>query len=539
MSGMSEVRKTSLTHENGKSNPWPAGKLFTSSTNAWNSLKKSPHSLDTSYALFPKNDDALEIHNRRISKTDKGIVGTKQNRWKLFKDHGFFTSLSPGIPKNRQEPLSLGVRIKRTGTTQNNCDELSKKSNCIKCGFRGICTKGSACVSSWLAFALKTQRELQVDTPLNQVQMLGAHNAFNTRASGYGDLDDCAWPPPYQGICLSLANQELSFTDLLNIGIRVLEIDLWFCYGKIRMSHSHGNRLLGCVPWDKELKDGLGEIGNWVNKPENTGEIIQIYFDDGHSRTKGYHELVNGPIKRHFGDKVFTPEDLRVHFHGEWPSPREIRALNKTVWFVTIAYDTHKGTYIHRVHWNGLGEIKFSQLHNCTEEKLSGSYRVYSDSTRYGPFFDGPSKLGVILDFKKYLTCGVIYPAADQINSEMVQTAVFTWAEREPQKPLTQESCVLLSGKEERWHIADCSRKHSFACVSMKDADHWISSVIQGVYKSNTSCPDGFIFSVPHNGFQHKKLVQATQGKDVWLNFTPYISLVAEKSTVKPKHICK
>eukprot|EP00057_Strongylocentrotus_purpuratus_P008034 XP_011662508.1 PREDICTED: echinoidin-like [Strongylocentrotus purpuratus] len=45
-------------------------------------------------------------------------------------------------------------------------------------------------------------------------------------------LDYCPWPPPYDAACLDLANQEFSLTDMLNMGIRSLEIDPWWCFGK-------------------------------------------------------------------------------------------------------------------------------------------------------------------------------------------------------------------------------------------------------------------------------------------------------------------
>ena len=92
--------------------------------------------------------------------------------------------LRPQDGKNKRS-----LRQRNGNTAQ--CDQLSKGANCSKCGFHGICLQGTARISSWLQYALKTQRELQIDIPVNRVQFLGAHNAFNNRANGYGDLDDC------------------------------------------------------------------------------------------------------------------------------------------------------------------------------------------------------------------------------------------------------------------------------------------------------------------------------------------------------------
>ena len=52
--------------------------------------------------------------------------------------------------------------------------------------------------------------------------------------------DSCSWPPPYdENPCLSVANQEFSFTDLLNFGIRGLELDNWYCYDQVKLIFSH------------------------------------------------------------------------------------------------------------------------------------------------------------------------------------------------------------------------------------------------------------------------------------------------------------
>ena len=495
---------------------WPRQEHLPYQFKRWNSLYNGPvrKSFTKGYPSLLRKSFVLE-NLEKYSADTESISGNI-----IPRIHG--TSHN-ALTNRKEEHWNEGRnRHKRSG--QKNCSQLSKKSNCTQCGFRGICRRGTACISEWLALALKTQWELQVDAPLNHIQMLGAHNAFNNRASGYGDLDDCPWPPPYRGICVSLANQELSFTDLLNIGIQSLEIDPWYCYGKIRMSHSYGVHFLGCMPWDRELEDGLKEIAAWANSPENTGKIIQIYFDDHRSQTQGNDELINGLIRKYFGTKVLTPKDLREHFNGKWPSPRKMRKLKKMVWFVSG--ESHKGLYIHTVPWKNLRK---NELHDCDKQILNGSNRAYSDSTRYGPLYDGPSKVGVILNFTNLLTCGVNFPAADQVTPELMKTAVYTWAENEPKVPLSTDSCVLLSGKELRWHVADCSEKHWFACVSKNNENLWAVSTLQGVYGTN-HCPDEFTFSIPHNAVQHRKLAEVTEGKDVWLNFTPFISIVSSEA---------
>jgi len=130
--------------------------------------------------------------------------------------------------------------------------------------------------------------------------------------------------------------------------------------------------------------------------------------------------------------------------------------------------------------------------------------------------------------FKKYLVCGVSIPSADQINPELMKTAVFTWAEGEPKKPITESSCVILSG-DKRWYLANCADKHYFACVSKRDETHWSVSSNKEKY-SNPLCHGNMEFSVPHNGYQQQQLVKAAKGRTVWINLTPFFSSLKGKN---------
>lgn len=402
------------------------------------------------------------------------------------------------------------------------CDELSSRARC-KCGKLGRCDKGTAKISPWLAFALKTQREIQIDAPFDQIQMLCAHNAFNDRTDGYGILDDCPWPPPYNYTCLDLANHEFSFTDLLNMGVRGLEIDPWWCFGKMLMSHDDNKQYRGCAPWDRHFDDGIKEIGEWIHKPGNEHEIIRLYFEDGHSHTLGHDNLINGPIAKYLGDKVLTPNESKKYFPGRWPTAREMRKMNKSI--VIGASEQHGKHYIFGWYWHEMTRNEFVKSQNCSSINQDKPLRVYCDSTEYLFFWNGPKETGVILDFSRFMKCGVTYPAADQVDPVLLATAVFTWAEGEPSKPLTEDSCVLVSGQNETWYVGDCQDSHPFACQSINTANDWVTSNTTGVY-AKPVCPDGYQFNIPHNGLQHQQLVNVMGGTDTWINITPYVNLL-------------
>ena len=419
----------------------------------------------------------------------------------------------------------IWILFSRNVTEESPCDQVSREANCSKCGFNGICVQGTARISPWLQFALKTQRELQIDVPVDHVQVLGSHNSQNNRASGHGNLDTCHWPlRPDDVWCISLANQEFSFTDQLNMGVRNIEIDLWDCFGKIRMSHCSRWMKLGCSPWDKEFAEGIREISDWTRKSENRNEIIEIYLDD--QTTESADWPIDQAIKQYFGDKVLTPTDLKLKFSDNWPTIREMRKIKKTAFFID-QNNKHSGRYLHEHFWNRWFNVNsFStQLKNCSAiGNNKETVRIYSDSTVYGPFWNGIKQQGTIMDFKKYLLCGVSFPSADQINSELMKTAVFTWAEGEPKHPINESSCAVLSS-EGRWRLADCNADHYFACVSKLNENIWSVSSEMGKYL-NPLCQEGMEFSVPRNGYQHQELVKTSKGRKVWINLTPFIPLL-------------
>ena len=471
----------------------------------------------------------------RISEVQKDFSGSPN----LYNLYLLYQQQSGGL-KNGNFPLPFhrrpdkkvkfdfnlkGNRLKRSTKSDHPCNQFGKEANCSKCGFHGICAPGTSRISPWLEFSLRTQRELQIDVPINHAQVLGSHNAYNNRASGYGDLDDCHWPLKENEVCISLANQEFSFTDQLNMGVRFFEIDLWHCFGDVRMSHANLKLHVGCAPWDRKLGEGMKEFADWMRKPRNRDEVIQLFFED---HTNGDNDLINNIIGKYFGDLVLTPSDLKTIFDGRWPTTRQMRQVNKSV-VITDGANNHNGRYLHGITWKKGFTVNAFRTHpgTCSRENPEETMRVYSDSTSYGPFWNGDKETGTVLDFKEFLLCGITIPCADQINFELMKTAVFTWADGEPNRALTKESCVVLS-RDRRWHVTNCTERHYFACVTNKDRNQWNISQDSGPYHSPT-CHEGQLFSVPQNGYQHKRLEVASEGKTVWLNLTPFIHLLNTK----------
>ncbi|XP_071818016.1 uncharacterized protein MT2135-like isoform X1 [Apostichopus japonicus] len=411
----------------------------------------------------------------------------------------------------------------------NVCIRLSSDVSCSECTDWGSCVPGSLPIDPWVDFAIRTQYEIQIDEIFDNLQLLDAHNAFNNRADGYGRNDTCEWPPPYGKPCFGLANHEFSVTDMLTMGIRGIEFDPWYCFDQMRLAHLGTSFKVGCLERNKLFADGVQEIADFLNKPENTGQIIRVYMNE--KADQGHDDLVNHPFQASFGNRALTPSDLNNLYGGKWPTMRKMREDGKNVVIVvrdkTTDRDyTHGDIYIHRYNWTNIHENEFTPYPLCGGKTPgTGPWRVYSDSTFYTSVYNGPNVVGCILDFTELMKCHIHYPASDHTNPQLIRSAVFTWAEGEPTQQLDESSCVFLSGSTRRWHVANnCDQSLYFACQHVGDRNLWTVSDYSGPYEvTNRHCPPMYKFSIPQNGYRQQKLLEAAKGRSTWLNYGPWL----------------
>jgi hypothetical protein len=153
--------------------------------------------------------------------------------------------------------------------------------------------------------------------PLTDTSIVMAHNAYNSLSEG------ALWP-----------NQQLSITELLDIGVRGLELDVHWNNGDVRMCHElctprYTDIVLGL---NRPLADALQEVQAWLNN--HPTETIILKFEDylnpvRHGAPPG--ELGNVIRSNLNTTSIFTPSDLSSAFHGTWPSIDQMNALGKQI----------------------------------------------------------------------------------------------------------------------------------------------------------------------------------------------------------------
>ena len=151
--------------------------------------------------------------------------------------------------------------------------------------------------------------------PLINTSIVMAHNAYNSISSG------SMWP-----------NQQLSLTELLDIGVRGLELDVHWDKGEARLCHElctpkYADIVLG---YNRPLADALKEVQTWLDK--HPSETIILKFEDYldpkkyGAPIKELSKLIAANLKT---SSIFTPNDLNNSFKGQWPSIDQMNALGK------------------------------------------------------------------------------------------------------------------------------------------------------------------------------------------------------------------
>jgi len=95
-----------------------------------------------------------------------------------------------------------------------------------------VCEDGSVEVSPWLSFALDFQRNLTRSRSFAFGPHLGTHNALISRANGFGLEEDFfamlfSMTGNVSSAHVRVPNQRYGLLDLLNLGVRHVEYDIW------------------------------------------------------------------------------------------------------------------------------------------------------------------------------------------------------------------------------------------------------------------------------------------------------------------------
>ncbi|MEN9866007.1 MAG: hypothetical protein RL748_1597, partial [Pseudomonadota bacterium] len=356
------------------------------------------------------------------------------------------------------------------------------------------------------AWPLNQAMQLQLDTPLNRLQYLGAHNAWNDSGA--------TW-----------ANQRWPLDKLMDNGIRNIDIDLHWDGNVVKLCHQDCSAIYAAAD---SYPGELQKIANWL--AAHPKDIILLDLED----RVGNQAAVEGPLRAAFGALLYTPKDKPAN---RWETPREMIAKGKRI-LVKGANNTYDGSLI----WDGRlfatgadggwnsRQVKFFDINNCTQDgrvMQPGQIYTISDSKLGKDVLPDSwvDQTGTIdtSNIARLFACGVNNVDADRWEDDMTAAAVWSWAAGEPNNAGGNENCAEQAANG-RWNDNHCSISHRFACQSSNNMDDWRVTNGSGAWEQGRAqCAaefPGYRFAVPVNAYTNLRLQQVSGGQTVWLNFS-------------------
>lgn len=406
---------------------------------------------------------------------------------------------------------------------------------------------------TWQHWAIHKQLELAQHDPINTVMLLAAHNAYNNTADGY-----------------SLPNQHYSITDQLRLGARVIMLDVHyaaasFWTGKAAsLCHGLGNHI-GCSSSNRMFSSAIKEIATWLERPDNQQAVIIIEIQVALNKYSDASQI-NDPIKNYLGDLVFKPKDKNP---SRWPTLAEMVTTNKRViilWQKDISFASE---YLFKGKWSGQYKedlksayIRHFRADTCTSNKNIDLTQRLHYFDKFSEVYEDRSKASPIRIYVGKITqqnladlanCNINIIGLDQLlNVEgfnRLKGLVWSWQEGD-RGQFGKAVVQITSG---RWASRNPLEKHPFACLpkraGISEADFerldpldygkvqayrlhqdklgvdWQITSRSGAWsEGDETCLEQFgkdyVFSVPTNGYQNRKLLEKNYSKkELWLNF--------------------
>ncbi len=383
---------------------------------------------------------------------------------------------------------------------------------------------------SWTAQALAHQRKLDLYAPLADATFITTHNSYN--ASDYSNLGSY-WDP----------NHVYSISKQLRMGVRCMEFDVheffstdgwpWEWGTELLLCHGTDDHL-GCSTFDRQFSEGLREVRDFLNRPENAEEVVLIYLEE--HIDDAFSDAVN-VLRAYFGDKIFKPiggcQGIPMDI-----SKADILAAGKQIMFMTDG--CRNGTFNEWV-FTGVGNAngfpssnpnRFENYPNCgpfsREQYQSEMVRFFEDRTTLTDIFGNPGAPLTADRMREMMRCGVNLPGMDELRpfDGRLQNAVWSWNSNEPNDAGGNEDCGEQIGNG-RFNDMPCDRIATFACRNPDSGEWYITSGSGTWSEGNDFCDmetgGRYVFAVPVSGYQNEKLKEARiiDGVDrVWLNYS-------------------
>jgi hypothetical protein len=383
--------------------------------------------------------------------------------------------------------------------------------------------------ASWLHRALGLQGQLDVGVPLSQALLPHTHNSANSSAyaPSVSNLD---------------ANQVLSLTDQLRLGMRAIEVDIHWtphpsgdpanggravvqCHGE-PVATPAGGLHAGCSV-DTLLVDLLREVRAWLDQPANANEVVLLYLENALDDDPAAHAGAVDAIGSTIGDLVARPTTGAGC--QALPVARTKQQLLDAGTRVLITGNCGPGAWTDWVFdrypsWDESGGSTF----DCAAERAampnfdSILVRRYEDSTWLSAMAGSGSHRDAA-QIADMVRCGVNLVGFDQLHpgDDRIPSLVWSWRPDEPAVG-SVGACAAL-GTDGRFFADACNAKRRVACRTATGG--WAIAKKPARWKAadQTCRRAGHAGAgVPYNGWDNAQLRVAADlagAPEVWLAY--------------------
>ena len=380
--------------------------------------------------------------------------------------------------------------------------------------------------ASWLARALALQRQLDLEVPLSQALLPHTHNSANSSA----------YPPSLSSLD---ANQVLSLTDQLRLGMRAIEIDLHWtpnlagdpAQGFRAVVQCHGEAVdtpagvvhAGCSA-DMLLVDLLREVRLWLDA--NPHEVVLLYLENVLDGDAAAHAAAVAAIEATLGDLVARPAPGGTC--QSLPVDRTKQQLLDAGTRVLITGNCGPGgwngwVFERGARWNERGGSTF----DCAQERAALAFddilvRRYEDSTWLSAMAGSGSHrdAGTIAAMVR---CGVNLVGFDRLHPGDDRLPGLVWSWRVDEPAVGASGMCAALGSDGRFLADACATPRPLACRTAGGG--WaVTMAAVGWAAGDVACQDaGHIGAgVPANGWDSGQLRAAADqagAPEVWLAY--------------------
>lgn len=324
--------------------------------------------------------------------------------------------------------------------------------------------------SSWLARALALQRDLDRQVPLTEAMLTHTHNSANSTA----------YDPTLSS---TDANQVLSLTDQLRLGVRAIEIDVHWTpnpagdpnRGFNAVVQCHGEPIAtpgatvhaGCSI-DRPLVELLEELRSWLDQPASGDDLVLLYLENALDGDPAAHDAAVAAIQATIGDLVRRPRAGG----GCQPLPVEQSraALTAGGRRVLLTGNCGPGGWTDWVFERGdrWDESGSTTDFTCAADRSTSNYdtdliRRYEDSTWLSAMAGGGSHISPAV-MEAMVHCGVNLPGFDQLHPGDPRLPMLVWSWRADEPAAGDANQCAIQGSDGRFAAAACDRAVPAAC---------------------------------------------------------------------------